>query len=328
MSGFLDKAKNITGIGLDQNELYSRAFEKGVLLNKFADAADIFDKAAKKYQENGNQAMAAQAGANSLLYRYLATRDTRVIVPLMQILPGLTQLEKIKTRELGIDIAALAAELDCRMVEAAIAGAQNDVVRSRDLHKLARDKFQMIIRNELITYPIVPATEGNNERADMRFFYHSGMLSFYEAMTKKDVDPSAASDDLSLANQSFKRCNDQKWQQQITVLLENWRISRTCWMCGRDMQGYELHFTMCQANVTPYTQQILQRAKADISTIDIVNQKIAVCTPCGSMITFKAEEEADKVRQELNAKLEETMRIIQRLDARISSLERAAHSHH
>src|SRR5438132_9544917 len=62
MSGFLGKAKNITGIGLSQNELYARAFEKGVLLNKFAEAADIFDKAAKKFQENGDQANAAQAG--------------------------------------------------------------------------------------------------------------------------------------------------------------------------------------------------------------------------------------------------------------------------
>src|SRR5437773_1128200 len=65
------KVKRTTGLGLNQNELYVRAFEKGVLLNKFQDAADTFDKAAKKFTESGEQMMATQAIANGLLYRYL-----------------------------------------------------------------------------------------------------------------------------------------------------------------------------------------------------------------------------------------------------------------
>jgi hypothetical protein len=327
MSGFLNKAKHITGLGLDPNELYERAFEKGVLLIKFDDAADIFDKASKKFMENGNQVMSAQAAANSLLYRYLATGDTNVIMPLQQTLQGIQQIEAIGSKTEMMSVGTLAAELDCRLVEVAIVDAQNDIVKSRDLHKLARDKFQAIIRNPLITYNSRPAIDGHNDKAEMRLFYHGGMLSYYEAMTKKDVDPSAASDDLSLANQSFKRCNDQKWQQTITTLLDNWRISRTCWLCHRDMQGYQLHFSMCHAYVTPYTERILQKAKEDNSTIDIAKNRIAVCTPCGSMVTFKAVEEADKVRQELNAKLAETMRIIGALENRINRLEHMAHHH-
>ena len=328
MSGFLGKAKNITGIGLSQNELYARAFEKGVLLNKFAEAADIFDKAAKKFQENGDQANAAQAGANSLLYRYLATGDVRVIVPLLQILQGLQQIEVIGSQTEFMPVAPLTAELDCRLIEDAIAGAQNDVVRSRELHKIAREKFDAIRGNPLITYSFRRSTtDEHNDRAEMRYFYHRGMVSFYDAMTKKDINPSAASDDLAEANRSFKLCNDQRWQNTVTELLKKWRISCTCWICHRDIQGYELHYSMCHAYVTPYMAQILQKAEEDSNTIDVDNKLIAVCTPCGSMITFKAEQEANKVRQELNAKLEEAMRIIQRLDSRISHLERIAHHH-
>lgn len=106
-------------------------------------------------------------------------------------------------------VGPLCAELDCRLVEAALSQAQDDQIRSRDLHKLARDKFQAISRNPLITYSYVPAEDQHNDRAELRCFYHAGMYSFYEAMTKKDSDPSAASDDLSLARQAFQRCNDQ-----------------------------------------------------------------------------------------------------------------------
>ena len=95
MSGFFDKVRHTTGLGLDQNELYNRAFEKGVLLKKFYDAADIFDKAARKYSELGDPLMATQALANSLLYRYLASRDANIIALLLQKLSGLQQIEVI-----------------------------------------------------------------------------------------------------------------------------------------------------------------------------------------------------------------------------------------
>jgi len=323
MSGFFKKV----GIGLDHDELYSRAFEKGVLLKNFGAAADIFEKAAKKFTENGNPAMAAQATANSLLYRYLATGDVNAAASLLQILPGLPQIEAIGSQTEMMPTLPLAAELDCRLVEAAIAGAQDNIIRSRDLHRVARDKFQAIMRNPLITYGSRPDPDGHNDKADMRFFYHSGMLGFYEAMVKKESDPSAASDDLAEASRSFKMCNDQKWQPHVAKLLTDWRTSRTCWICHRDMQGFELHYSMCHADVKPYVKEILQKAKEDINTIDRDNQQIAVCTPCGSMITFKAEAEADKVRQELNTRINEMMSVIQTLNNRVSHLERIAHHH-
>lgn len=327
MSGFFNKAKQVTGIGLDQLELYNRAFEKGVLLRKFSDAADIFDKAARKFYESGDQMMAAQAAANSLLYRYLVTSDPSIIPKLMEPLQGLQDIEVIGSQTERMPVGPLCAELDCRMVETGIAQAENDLVKSRDLHKLARDKFQVIMRNPLLTYSYVAAADGHNDRADIRYFYHSGMHQFYEAMTKKDADPSAAADDLSLANQAFRRCNDQMWQQKVSTLLAHWRISRTCWMCHREVQGYELHFSMYSAIVTPYTRQLLDKFKQDGTTMSIETKKIAICTPCGSMVTFKAADEADKVRQELTAKLNNAISLIQDLNNRVVHLERIAHHH-
>src|SRR5215472_1010795 len=143
MSGFLGKAKNITGIGLDQDQLYARAFEKGVNLgpSNFVAAADIFDKAARKYAEGGNPQRENQASANALLYRYLGTGDPNLIVPLIQRLQSLEQIERIEVQNELQATGPLAQELDCRRVEALIANAQNDIVGSSDLHKEVADKF-------------------------------------------------------------------------------------------------------------------------------------------------------------------------------------------
>ncbi len=75
MSSLFGKVRHTIGIGLDEQELYERAFEKGVLLQDFSKAADLFEDASKKANEHGNQALAARAAANGLLYRYLTTQN-------------------------------------------------------------------------------------------------------------------------------------------------------------------------------------------------------------------------------------------------------------
>jgi hypothetical protein len=322
MSGIFDKVRHTTGLGLNENELYERAFTKGVLLHDFKKAADIFQDAARKFSETGNQAMAAQASANAMLYHYLATGQTNNLSALIHTLHSLQQIESIGLPGEMMPVEPLCAELDCRMVEAIIAQALDDVVRLRDLHKLASAKFQAIIPHPLITYAYIRSGDGHHENTEERYFYHHGMYQFYEAMIRKDSDPSAAAADLALAIQSFRRCNDQSWLQKVTTLLENWRISRTCWICHREMQGFELHFSMCRANVTPYTQRLLEVLHQDNSTVNLASTQIAVCNPCGSMVTFKAAAEADKVRQELTAKLEHAHTLIKNLESRVRQLER------
>jgi hypothetical protein len=332
MGGFMKKM----GFNLEDDELYARAFQKGVLLNQYGVASDLFDKSAKRFTDKGNPLMATKASANALLYRYLITKDIQQVTPLLQLLlrtlqglqqQGLQEIEAIgpSCQTESISIAELCAELDCRLVEVAILQAENDQLRSRDLHKIAADKFQAIKNIQLKTYSAVPVADVQNDKPIMHSFFHSGMFSYYEAMLKKNYDPSAASDDLSKANQSFRGCNNQKWQLTVTNLLNNWRVKRTCWICHRDMQGYELHFSMCHADVTPYAQTLLEKASQDSINVDA--KQIAVCTPCGSMVKYKAKYEADIVRRELNAKLDNAMNIIQSLNERVNRLERSSHHH-
>ncbi len=171
--------------------------------------------------------MATQALANSMLYRYLITGNASILPPLLQVLNGLQQIETIGPERTMMPTVPLCAEIDCRMVETAIAQAStDDILLLRDLHKLAGEKFKAIMRNPLITYEYVKARDGHNERTDERYFFHNGMYQYYEAMTRKDSDPAAAADDLSLAMQSFQRSNDQRWVQSVKVLLDKrWVVS-------------------------------------------------------------------------------------------------------
>jgi hypothetical protein len=321
MSKLFETMRIAMGFGLNEDEMYNRAFEKGVLMKDFMKAADLFDEAARRAAERGNYLVAVQAAANALLYGYLGTHNTQYLERLRKALSGLQEIECIGRQQERMPTGPLCAELECRIVEATIAQVHDDVVRLRDLHKMASSKFQALLSHPLITYEYVKSGAGHDERADERHFYHRGMYQFYEAMTKKDRDPAAAADDLALAQQAFRRCNDASWAQKVSTLLENWRISRTCWLCHREVQGYELHFSMCRAVVTPYTKRLLEVLNQDASTAQLNEMGIAVCTPCGSMITFKAVEEAEKVRRELMAKLDNAVSRIQALEARLDRMQ-------
>jgi len=309
------------GFGLTGSEIYNRAFEQGVLMKDFTKAADLFDEAAKRASAEGNAELAAHAVANSLLYSYLTKKKALLLERLVKALGGLYEIERIGLQRETMLAAPLCAELECRRIEALIAQTHDDVVRLRDLHKIATSRFQVMFQQALITYEYVKSGVGHDERADARYYYHQGMYQFYEAMTKKDRDPATAADDLALAQQAFRRCNDANWMRKVTQLLDNWRISRTCWLCHREVQGYELHFSMCRATVTPYTKHLLESLNQDVSAAQLDGMKVAVCTPCGSMITFKAVEEAEKVRKELTAKLDMAFSRIQELEERVDKIQ-------
>jgi hypothetical protein len=324
MSKIFENVRIAMGFGLSEDEMYHRAFEKGVLMRDFARAAQLFDEAAKRASERGNSILAAQASANALLYRYITGGDARLLRPLLDALRGLQEIERIGLQLERMPTAPLCMELDCRLVEVTIAQVHDDVLRLRELHKLASTKFQAMLQQPLITYEYIRSGVGHDEKAGERYFYHLGMHHFYEAMTKKDRDPAVAVDDLALAAQAFRQCEDVAWTQRVALLLDNWRISRTCWLCHREVRGYELHFSLYRATVTPYTKQLLESLNQDASTASLERMGVVICTPCGSMITFRAAEEADKVRNEMTAKFDLALARIRKLEDRVSKLQSRA----
>src|SRR3954464_2870656 len=98
--GFMDSLKKATGVGLNANEHYDRAYEKGVLLGpeKFAEAVGLFETAARKAAESGDVQTQTRALANSRLYGFITSGDVRLLPDLYQLLSQLTEVEQIGSR--------------------------------------------------------------------------------------------------------------------------------------------------------------------------------------------------------------------------------------
>jgi len=71
----LDKMKqNIretTGYGLNAEEQYERAYQKGVFVKDYNAAAENFNKALERFLQENNAEMAQRSRANSTLYSLL-----------------------------------------------------------------------------------------------------------------------------------------------------------------------------------------------------------------------------------------------------------------
>lgn len=307
-------------------ELYDRIFAEQVALGKFDAAIKKFAQAAKRATKVGDSKLKVRAEANALLYQYLDKdkSDAKLITLLLQALQnleaeGIKQIEKIGTIPTKMmSTAPLVAELECRLIESAIATTnEQDYVKQRDLHKDAYDKLLNADSN-LITYQYISAA-GPIDTAENRRSYHIGIHHYYDAMTQKEVDLSAAIASLAEAETSFEQYNDRQWLPHVSKLLNNWRQTRTCWVCGREIQGYTLHISMYPAQVNPYFKTLLTQEQKD--TVNVEDHKIAVCIACYSMIERKAQEEADIVHQTLNPKLEEATKKIQSLESEVSDLQ-------
>lgn len=327
MDNIVNNMKKITGIGLTLQDSYNRIFEKEVSSGNFGAAVKDFKRVVTRAKAKDPK-LANQAEANAKLYQYLDKHmsNASLIAPLLQKLrnleaEGIKQIEEIGTSSMSpVSTAPLVAELECRLVEFQIDNAQDDITKKRDLHKDASDKFQKI-NSDLITYRYIPANKGPNDKARNRHLYHSGMYHYYDAWIQKDVNMSAATASLAEAETSFKQYNAPQWLPHVSKLLNNWIQTRTCWICDREIQGYELNFFMYPAKVTPYFQKLLVQEKKNIASFNAHSQQIAVCNVCSSMIEFKAQEEANKVNQKLNLKFEETMKKTQSLESQVSDLQ-------
>ena len=321
MNGVFDMVRRTIGLGLHGPELYERAINKGVLLRDFNRAAKFFYDAAEKFSLEGDTAMAARAEANSLLYEYLGTKNFGILSSLLQALGKLQYIEKVGLPAEMMPVGPLRLELECRAIEAVISRGQKDRVQLRELHRRTSEQFEAMNPHPLLTYEYIASEDGHDERSCDRHFYHAGMSHYYEALIEAESDPAAACEWLMRAKQAFQDCNDPRMLQTVVTLLEKWRVRRTCRLCGREVQGMDLHFWMRPAKVGPYAERAGDGLHRHGSSLDLEHSQVVVCTPCLSMITLMASEEADKVRKELTAELQKAREMIQALNNRISQLE-------
>ena len=326
--GFLDKVKGATGIGLNSTEAYHRAYEKGVLLGKYDSASELFGKAAEKFEQEGQPDLARRARANQHIYSFVSTKNTALINDILRALEGADEVEEIGSETEKISAPELCAELEARRLENAAFASENAPSQAQLMHANAALKFQAILKAKLKTYKYVPAKD-HNDTAEERYFLHMGHSAYYQGLLVQDRDPMQAAERLSQAALAFKRAKDEALHSRMDAIVGNLRVRRTCWVCHREMQGFGLNISYMPATTTVYGRELV--AKLGQDTTSIVEEAVAVCLPCASMVRNQADEysrrRTDELRQEVEPQLAALIRAANALADRVAHLESVSHRH-
>jgi hypothetical protein len=328
-----ESLKKATGLGLSPDQHYDRAFEKAVLLggDKFRDAVDLFVAAAGKATAAGDSALTMKATANASLYRFITSGDAQSLQELERALAGLTEIEKIGTRQEMMPVAPLATEVKARLEEAKLNAAQeaSDEERASG-HLRASHAFKALFNTPLVTYQY-QHKDKHRDSGQQRFFYHQGLGNWHLARRAVLENPETAAEHMAKAVSAFRQCQDDEWADKSQRWLEACRKRRTCWSCHREFQGGGIHFTTYSARVSPYVATVISQLNQDASAIDAKSGEIVLCTPCGSTLQREADrvavERTAELRSELVAVLSQVTQAVNALSSRVDALERAAHRH-
>lgn len=298
----LDSIKKGTGVGLSHAEHYQRAYERGILLgpSKYREAVSLFEEAARRAAQAGDQALQLRASANAALYGFICGGQTAYLTALYETLPHLPDIEVIGSPSEMMPTANLLAEVGARLVEVELTRINgSDHLSLARAHDRACGAFKAFFMAPLITYRY-QASDQHVETAQSRFFYHQGLSSWHQALAAVTSNPETGAEHMGKALAAFRQCNDARWAQDAQAWLSNCRMKRTCWMCHREVQGATVHFKSYPATVTPYVSSVLSQLGQDESMID-ARGFVVLCATCGSVVERQAESYANLRAQELRA---------------------------
>jgi hypothetical protein len=312
------------GLGRGAEAKYQRAFEKGVLLGDYDGAIRMFLDTAKEFEKQGDLDGKNQALANARLYEYIHTGRPAALPRLAEHLRQLDDIECIGSATETMSAATLVAEVEARQAELAVEklglGTGHGALASA--HEQARDKFEALLSEKLVTYSLVVKDE-IGDGAQNRYYYHAGKACWHRAQAKVAVDPSAAAEEMSQSVLYYRRAGYQQGEQAANGALANLRLERTCWVCGREMQGQGINFDFLPTQLSQYHHDLVQRGNQDASSLDVGNSRVALCVVCKGLIAGLAQAIAGEIAAQKITQIEARIR---KLSERTSKLERSSRS--
>lgn len=312
------------GIGLSGPDKYHRAYEKGVLLEDLPKAVQLFEEAAAEFEKRGDHEGRARAVANAHFYRYLRSGDASHVDALIESLRPVCEIECIGSEAELMPTAPLIAELEARKAEDRVAAMGGTSIEAMvTAHESARDRFAVLGASTMVTF----AYFGNDPlqaSAERHQFLHSGKACWYRSQMHLASDPAMASDEMSQAVLYFRRAGEKQEESKADHALNNLRLQRTCWVCGREMQAQGVNFEYLPTTVRPYHLSVVERSKQDTSTLLVDEARVAVCVVCRDLIMNQARAiAADLVSHALLP----VMTQVNALTKQVAELTRVAHHH-
>jgi hypothetical protein len=331
--GLFDKVKqglkDTTGLGLDAEEQYQRAYTNGVLIQRYDKAVEFFEKAIEKCtKENGSPELTSRARANAAIYRLIHSRDKSKISEVIQSLHAVPEIEQIGTDKELVAPDTWIAELKALQLEHAAEGTQ-DLIERRTAYSQASDLLMGIGPREL-TFVEKLGFEGPKDKASLRAFYCGAQSDYNAALVDMLTSPTQAEDHLHKAGLRFRQAQATTWADQVDAIRENVQTKRHCYICNREMQGKGIFFDYYPATVENYNKSVLKNLNHDMAMVDTDNH-VTLCTVCGSTIEREADkyatERMNELREWVTPILEKHQEWLANHESRIDRLESLAHRH-
>lgn len=330
--GLLDRVKqNIketTGQGLGAQEQYQRAYQKGIFANNYEVAVDNFNKASIKFKEDNNSEMMLRAQANSALYSLLVSWNWESLSEVIAILESLPEMERIgsdkemvKTGPFAIELKALQLEHQAENTEA--------IGEKKQAYAQASDLL-MALSMERLTFAEKAGPSGPVDKALLRAYYDGALSDYYGALTEVAISPARAHDYLQKSAVRFRQAGAAEWSSKVEAYMDQVKMKRHCWICGREVQGRNIFYQYYPAKVEQYHKKLLETSEGDIGMLD-TEGSVTLCTVCGSAIEKQADiystKRENEIREWMTPIIQNYEKAIEDHSQRLQQLEKLAHSH-
>ena len=337
--GFLDKVKKVTGVGLTPQQHYNRVYEKAILLgeNNYNKGIMLFQKTAAQAAKAGDKILENRALANAAFYSFVTSGNAKYLPAMMAHMKHMEEIEQIGSRSDMMKTAPLVEEIQARGVESQTLRTGRNYTDQAECHRMAAEAWKKLGTAELYTYKYT-SPDQHKDTAIERFFYNLGQASWYDAMANVEITPDSATEHMAKALNYFRQCNNELRAHNAQTWLAKCRIKRSCWMCSREFQGEDLHFKSYPSDLAPYILSVVQALGQDTHTLNLDENELILCRPCGSTIdkladhwaskrTNELRKELQKALKQVNSSIREIQGTLRNVDSRLRNCERNSHRH-
>ena len=289
--GKIKKAKkgledSIDRFGLEADKQYERAYVKGVDVLDYESAAKDFHDASKKFKKLGNNDMELRARANSKIYRLFVSKDRSIIGEMITELESLPEIEQFGTRDTLVQTSPLITELKAIQLEYEAEQVESNEEK-RELYSRARDIITKL-NDETLSFADKIGISGPTDIALFRSVYYEAFSDFYGGLVESMISPTIAHDLFKNAFDKFDRVGASDRADETKGYIADIELKRHCWMCGREMQGRNIHYHYYPTNIAKYQKNLVESSGGDISMLD-KDGHITLCIVCGSVIEKQAD---------------------------------------
>ena len=229
--GLFDKVKNVgkeMGIGLDANEQYNRAYQKGVLLQppNYSDAAKHFANAAEKFQKDGNAGMVQRANVNAMLYELVSTGNKALLTNIIKAVEPLSEIERLGSQTEMVSTEPLMIELTALNLEAQADSVEKHEEKANHYREASAVFYKLSGASLLLTDKLnVP---GPADKAMNRAAFCEAFADYNDALGVVMESPAAAEDNLNKAKISFQQASIPDWVEKVDAYIQQLHANMTC----------------------------------------------------------------------------------------------------